>query len=75
MFSRKFGSLINPNLKLIQDLKSDEEYGENLVVLQADVTCEEDVLRFTKVIADTQDEINIVIYSIGIVGNNSLIGE
>lgn len=44
-------------------------------MLQADVTNEEDVLRFIQIIADTQDEINIVVYCIGIVGNNTLIGK
>ncbi len=62
------------NIFLLQDLKSDEEYGKNLTVLQADVTSEEDVLQAVKVISENSDELNIVIYSIGQVGNNNLIG-
>lgn len=59
----------------LQDLKSDEEHGPNLTVLQADVTKQEEVLQCMRQLEENTEEINIVIHSIGIVGNSNLIGE
>lgn len=51
-----------------------DDFGENLTILQADITKEEEVQRSIKWLDENTDEINIVFYSIGIIGSNSLVG-
>lgn len=51
-----------------------EDFGENLTILQANVTKEEEVERSIKWLDENVKEINIVVYSVGIIGVNSLVG-
>lgn len=51
-----------------------EEYGENLTILQANVLKEEEVERIVNWLSENVDQINIVVYSVGVIGSNSLLG-
>lgn len=56
-----------------QELKN-EEHGKYLTILQANVTVEAEVERCAKWLSENVTEINIYLHSVGIVGNNNLIG-
>ncbi|XP_065212504.1 dehydrogenase/reductase SDR family member 11-like [Planococcus citri] len=54
------------------EMKNDE-YGENLTILQANVLKEEEIERTMNWLSENVNEIHIVIYSVGVIGSNSLI--